>query len=1503
MDLFFNSDEKKDKDKEKDTSVKIANIILPILVYIPITIFVVLMGGFFGVKIYKYISKNGGISKFIEENIQKIFGIKDAINKFIIKTVNTFWPDKDTIMESEKTYKHVRLDSALVLTGSLFILTMIILYNYDYIKSLMFSKVNAGIRAAKNKIQKGTFIIKNKGATISVGKPGNSMGEIKKRYLDDEKEELWYLNQAKLNTNGVDNDYKKVKSGEEIQKDIQYYYLYDVEVNGQIIKKFNHLQLKGKFLDENINNRIPNLTGADLEKDSNKPSGIKIGAKVNISTRKNVYDHNIFNVYDTNTSVDFLSKSMQFIDKDSDDSEKKIDNWEAHLVIPKKPGVLLKKWGRKGYKKGIYSLATNGEHSGFTLGIKGNGVDTDDPLNNYIFKDVNGKTYQAELADYGVEQFGPNNYVPGFKIVYRIRVNKQNTYDVTIFINDQFVMNIKDGGVPLNEIKWCGDTKSSKGYSKIRFDPEKDEKSKVGQYFVKNDIRCDLRNGEIKRIINDEAYCIPKECNSNEYYDLFTSNCKQCPNGTELEKNSLNSNNPFPYPLKENCKPKECEPDEIFDPTQGKCVSKDSIIKTRGKVTKLIENGKDENGKTIWKEIDVEIEELGHLKLKIDGNEYTIDKNLYISYDKITCDISNDTPNKLSEKLGEGTLTIQCSNSSKDCLNDLKADPDLAKLTFINKAKFTFSDEKIKTKTGGNISIKYVSHDSLIDYYNDIYGSEVDSEGNKYVGLGERLNQIRQNSNVVDINGEFATLLDSMEETKQQLINSGGYPVNNNNKTKPKPSYMPTLIVYQTDIIDKRKGKERAFIRPMQKEETALYDKFFNSFAPLTWFNVKRNVSNKIPDTSTRGFSKRNSTLIGGVAFLFGFVIFTSLLVNQFNNEVKTAKAENLKDIFVNKTSYYTYSIIFIGLALLLFALLLFYAATSDSGSKFLSTLLIVLSAVIVLAALTIIFREKIDEFVRKNPYIKFIYHALFVIPCLFIDLVNYLHYEFKSSPRIVFIIFAIEVAIILSLILIPAIRNRLYLYISNSKGKKKKINMKINNLKNQKIKLKAAIEQIKNFKPFRDPLIRMDLNTVNDVVTKKVKKNKDTGVYEDEITPQNTDVVGIVKKFITDKKDKIINIAKNINPLGELPTVSAGLNNASWEIIKKEQLDKKINAMKLNKLLNSYGYKSVEECDNIMNKKKADKCKESLAIMLEHIQINSKNILLFNTVISEINDKIEKLEKIKKKSTGPLQKGTVALNKPVYFRKRKFIPIDNFNESQVEDLKYNYSISCWFFVHSQSPNYNSNYHKETSIISYNGEPSIYYHGKNNELIIRSKKLLENATNDSNSRESLARIKVKELKLEKIVDEIKKEKKESELNKLPNIEIKIDTDKILSLEKQKSDIESDILAIKSNLEDSKNEMMLIYKKSKFKLQKWHNLVINYVGGVIDVFLNGELVASINRVVSYKLFNRLMIGDWDSSGENGIGGGICNVVYYPTYISKSRIKSNYNYFKDKNPPTI
>ena len=85
--------------EETDTSVKIAKVVLPLLVYLPITLFLLLMGSMFGVRIYKYIVDGGGIANLIEKNIKKIFGIKDAISKFIIKMTDKFWPDENTIIK------------------------------------------------------------------------------------------------------------------------------------------------------------------------------------------------------------------------------------------------------------------------------------------------------------------------------------------------------------------------------------------------------------------------------------------------------------------------------------------------------------------------------------------------------------------------------------------------------------------------------------------------------------------------------------------------------------------------------------------------------------------------------------------------------------------------------------------------------------------------------------------------------------------------------------------------------------------------------------------------------------------------------------------------------------------------------------------------------------------------------------------------------------------------------------------------------------------------------------------------------------------------------------------------------------------------------------------------------------------------------------------------------------------------------------------------------------
>lgn len=91
---------------------------------------------------------------------------------------------------------------------------------------------------------------------------------------------------------------------------------------------------------------------------------------------------------------------------------------------------------------------------------------------------------------------------------------------------------------------------------------------------------------------------------------------------------------------------------------------------------------------------------------------------------------------------------------------------------------------------------------------------------------------------------------------------------------------------------------------------------------------------------------------------------------------------------------------------------------------------------------------------------------------------------------------------------------------------------------------------------------------------------------------------------------------------------------------------------------------------------------------------------------------------------------------------------------------------------------------------------------------------------------------------------------------------------------------------------------IIYINKNFLLQKWNNIIINYNGGTLDVFLNGELVKSSIEVVPYYTFDNLTIGETD-----GIKGGICNVVYFRRALTSSNIYYVYNSVKNRTPPTL
>jgi hypothetical protein len=104
---------------------------------------------------------------------------------------------------------------------------------------------------------------------------------------------------------------------------------------------------------------------------------------------------------------------------------------------------------------------------------------------------------------------------------------------------------------------------------------------------------------------------------------------------------------------------------------------------------------------------------------------------------------------------------------------------------------------------------------------------------------------------------------------------------------------------------------------------------------------------------------------------------------------------------------------------------------------------------------------------------------------------------------------------------------------------------------------------------------------------------------------------------------------------------------------------------------------------------------------------------------------------------------------------------------------------------------------------------------------------------------------------------------------------------------------------KSNLLDfDENGNRIIYKNSNFLLQKWNNIVLNFDGGTLDVFLNNELVKSAVEVVPYMTMDTLSLG----RNDNGIkGAGICNVVYFNKPLTTTNMFYLYNMVKSKSPP--
>jgi len=106
------------------------------------------------------------------------------------------------------------------------------------------------------------------------------------------------------------------------------------------------------------------------------------------------------------------------------------------------------------------------------------------------------------------------------------------------------------------------------------------------------------------------------------------------------------------------------------------------------------------------------------------------------------------------------------------------------------------------------------------------------------------------------------------------------------------------------------------------------------------------------------------------------------------------------------------------------------------------------------------------------------------------------------------------------------------------------------------------------------------------------------------------------------------------------------------------------------------------------------------------------------------------------------------------------------------------------------------------------------------------------------------------------------------------------------------------ITVSNNKQSSSKSTQILFETKELPMQKWNNIVINFDGGTLDIYLNNQLVASEPNIIPYKSQDKITIGQ-----ENGLSGGICNVVYFPEILSRTKMTLFYETLKRSSPPVL
>lgn len=606
-------------------------------------------------------------------------------------------------------------------------------------------------------------------------------------------------------------------------------------------------------------------------------------------------------------------------------------------------------------------------------------------------------------------------------------------------------------------------------------------------------------------------------------------------------------------------------------------------------------------------------------------------------------------------------------------------------------------------------------------------------------------------------------------------------------------------------------------------------------------------------------------------------------------------KFEEQRSWLLNNTLNYLKisAIAIVALAILGFSL--FFITTTEDGAKYANTIITFLG-IVVLGLIGYSYLKKVPfiKYLLNNKLFSLIYHTLFLIPCFILEFTESIYKEIRHAPRVAWWILLIELIIIMVYIIGPLITKSTYLNVHSKDMKNGGVRFKqeIAILQETNKKIRKQIIEIKNsddpnnqpLKPGNLPIGDSWTQIMNDMLwvgddyyngeIEKLNQEKNRLQQEQRAENQAQRDADVPVKPNRNITNKIENIDDQIDQLTLMKSTQP----------KREELEKKIINILWEDAL-SKGYLETKTCNGSCSQKDKELYTGTHRDVYNAIYTTGP-FKLDSEAKAEYYNKFTSSGTLKAFLGQADMKGKYSkVEELVLYVQEKGKEIDEFQRKIQEN---NEKIKLL----------------ESRIGKEDGHPKTV-------VLLHGPKTLQRKYNPPGGKYPRARFPRKITNSKGEINELPVSEYDGGFNydfaisswifihaQPPNFYLgKKKTKNILQWSNNSFAISYNTNNNSLEITTKDNNKPIVIKN--ILLQKWINLVINYDGGHLDIFMDGELVKTLPQIVNI-MPNMLSmkIGE-----KNGVRGGICNVVHFASHLTKSQIVANYEAFKDKDPPIL